>query len=152
MSMKNLCATSMVALCVATLIGCASAQPQPAPAMAQKMAPGEYEATLSGSRKAQITIGDDMSYVYVEDSPRNGLIRQVTRKGFLRFDNWRIARAGRIKLEWLSMNSIKVTSPFGSTIGHGNNEGNLAYSSGPMITGMPQHVFHANRVGSAPQN
>ena len=114
--------------------------------LTMQFAPGEYLGTLSGSREAKITIGEDLSYRYVEDSTRNGIIQQVSRNGALRFKDWRTAKAGNVKLEWVSNNAIKVVSPFSSTIGHGNNQGNEAYSSGPFLTGMPSHTFYLNRV------
>ena len=114
--------------------------------MSLKLAPGTYEAVLAGSRTAKIEINDDLAYKYVEDSSRNGIIKQVRRNGTLRFSTWRKAKAGNIKLEWVSEDTIRVVSPFGSTIGNGNNEGNLAYSSGPFLSGMPSHTFYMNRL------
>ena len=125
--------------------GCAVAESR-ATATTMKFAPGKYEATISGSRKATIEIDEDLAYIYVEDSTRNGLIRQVQRKGNLLFSTWRKAKAGNVKLEWMSQNTIRVVSPFSSTIGNGNNEGNMAYSSGPFLTGMPSHTFYMNRI------
>lgn len=109
-------------------------------------APGEYLAVISGSREASIQIDGSLDYHYVEDSTRNGIIRQVTRKGTLRFKDWRRAMAGNVRLEWIGNNTIKVVSPYSSTIGHGNNQGNESYSSGPFLTGMPSHTFFMNRV------
>lgn len=126
-------------------IGCSVAESK-ATSNTMKFAPGKYEATIAGSRKATIEIDDDLAYRYVEDSTRNGLIRQVQRKGNLLFSTWRKAKAGNIKLEWVSQNTIRVVSPFSSTIGNGNNEGNMAYSSGPFLTGMPSHTFYMNRI------
>ena len=114
--------------------------------LTKEFAPGNYSAVLSGSREAKIQIADDLSYRYVEDSNRNGLIRQVMRNGTLRFSDWRRASAGNVKLEWVGSNTIKVVSPFSSTIGHGNNQGNEGFSSGPFISGMPSHTFYMNRV------
>ena len=113
-----------------------------------KFAPGVYEATLSGSRTAQLEVDSELAFKYIEDSTRNGLIRQVQRKGNLRFSSWRKANAGNVSLEWVSQNTIRVISPFSSTIGHGNNEGNLAYSSGPFLSGMPSHTFYMNRIAA----
>ena len=117
--------------------------------MAKQFVPGSYKAVISGSRIATIHIDEDMRYEYKEDSPRNGVIQQVATKGRLIFSSWRKARAGRVKLEWVSTSSIKVESPYSSTIGHGNNEGNVAFSSGPFITGMPLHVFYMSKLDSA---
>ena len=125
--------------------GCAVAESK-ATDTTKQFAPGVYEATISGSRKAKIEIDEDLAYRYIEDSTRNGLIRQVQRKGNLLFSTWRKAKAGNVKLEWVSQNTIKVVSPFSSTIGNGNNEGNMAYSSGPFLTGMPSHTFYMNRI------
>ncbi len=111
-------------------------------------APGMYEATLSGSRKATIEIDSELNYHYVEDSTRNGLVKQVRRNGTLHFSSWRKAKAGNIKLEWVGQHTIRVVSPFSSTIGNGNNEGNVAYSSGPFLTGLPSHTFFMNRLDS----
>ena len=128
-------------------VGCAVAESK-ANANTMKFAPGVYEATLSGSRKARIEIDEELAYRYLEDSTRNGLIRQVMRKGNLLFSSWRKAKAGNVKLEWVSQDTIRVVSPFSSTIGHGNNEGNVAYSSGPFLTGMPSHTFYMNRIAA----
>ena len=128
-------------------VGCTAAESK-ATANTLKFAPGSYSATLSGSRTAQIEIDSELGYRYIEDSTRNGLIRQVQRKGTLLFSNWRKAKAGNVKLEWVSQDTIRVVSPFSSTIGNGNNEGNVAFSSGPFISGMPSHTFYMNRVGS----
>ena len=128
-------------------VGCAVAESK-ATANTMKFAPGVYEATLSGSRKARIEIDEALAYKYLEDSTRNGLIRQVMRKGNLLFSNWRKAKAGNVKLEWVSQDTIRVVSPFSSTIGNGNNEGNMAYSSGPFLSGMPSHTFYMNRVAA----
>lgn len=125
--------------------GCTVAESR-ATSATMTFAPGKYEATISGSRKATIEIDEDLGYRYIEDSTRNGLIRQVQRKGNLLFSTWRKAKAGNVKLEWVSQNTIRVVSPFSSTIGNGNNEGNMAYSSGPFITGMPSHTFYMNRI------
>ncbi|MCY3858632.1 MAG: hypothetical protein OXG25_06960 [Gammaproteobacteria bacterium] len=128
-------------------LGCAATESK-ATANTMKIAPGVYEATISGSRKARITVDEALGYRYIEDSTRNGLIRQVQRKGTLRFTTWRKAKAGNIRLEWVSQDTIKVVSPFSSTIGNGNNEGNMAYSSGPFLTGMPSHTFYMNRISA----
>lgn len=128
-------------------IGCTATESQ-ATSNTMKFAPGVYEATLSGSRKARIEIDETLAYRYLEDSTRNGLIRQVMRKGNLLFSTWRKAKAGNVKLEWVSEDTIRVVSPFGSTIGNGNNEGNMAYSAGPFLTGMPSHTFYMNRIGA----
>ena len=128
-----------------TVSGCAVAESK-ATANTMKIAPGVYEATLSGSRKARIEVDEELGYRYIEDSTRNGLIRQVQRKGTLLFTTWRKARGGNIKFEWVSQDTIRVVSPFSSTIGNGNNEGNMAYSSGPFLTGMPSHTFYMNRI------
>lgn len=130
-----------------TTAACAVAESQ-ATENTMKFAPGVYEATLSGSRKARIDVDDALGYHYVEDSTRNGLIRQVQRKGTLLFSTWRKAKAGNIRLEWVSQDTIRVVSPFSSTIGNGNNEGNMAYSSGPFLTGMPSHTFYMNRISA----
>lgn len=127
--------------------GCAVAESK-ATDTTMKFAPGVYEATISGSRTAKIEIDKDLAYRYIEDSTRNGLIRQVQRKGNLMFSTWRKAKAGNVKLEWVSQNTIRVVSPFSSTIGNGNNEGNMAYSSGPFLSGMPSHTFFMNRIES----
>lgn len=127
--------------------GCAVAESQ-ANSNTMKFAPGVYEATLSGSRKARIEVDKVLGYQYVEDSTRNGLIRQVQRKGTLLFSTWRKAKAGNIRLEWVSQDTIRVVSPFSSTIGNGNNEGNMAYSSGPFLSGMPSHTFYMNRISA----
>ena len=137
---------AIVALFGLAVVGCTAAESK-ATATTMKFAPGVYEATLSGSRKARIEIDEVLAYSYLEDSTRNGLIRQVMRKGDLLFSTWRKAKAGNIKLEWVSEDTIRVVSPFGSTIGNGNNEGNMAYSSGPFLTGMPSHTFYMNRIG-----
>lgn len=138
--------TMFCAVCLgALLFGCAAAENK-ATATTMKFAPGIYEAQISGSRTAKIEIDKDLGYKYIEDSTRNGLIRQVQRKGTLLFSTWRIAKAGNVKLEWVGNNTIKVISPFSSTIGHGNNEGNMAYSAGPFLTGMPSHTFYMNRL------
>lgn len=141
---KFLVLTALVGI---TAVGCAVAESK-ATANTMKFAPGVYEATLSGSRKARIEIDEALAYQYVEDSTRNGLIRQVMRKGNLLFSTWRKAKAGNVKLEWVSEDTIRVVSPFSSTIGNGNNEGNMAYSSGPFLTGMPSHTFFMNRIDS----
>ena len=136
----------LITLVVIVTSGCTVAESK-ATANTLKFAPGVYEATLSGSRMAKIEIDEELAYRYIEDSPRNGLIRQVSRKGNLLFSTWRKAKAGNIKLEWMNEDTIRVVSPFGSTIGNGNNEGNMAYSSGPFLSGMPSHTFYMNRVG-----
>ena len=132
-------------LSFACLGGCSASSFEPSK-MTLQLVPGSYEAVISGSRMAKLAVSDDLTFKYVEDSTRNGIIKQVMRSGTLRFSTWRMAKAGNIRLEWVSGASIKVVSPFGSTIGHGNNEGNLAYSSGPFLTGMPSHTFYLNRV------
>ncbi len=136
----------LIMLVVFVTAGCTVAESK-ATANTLKFAPGIYEATLSGSRMAKIEIDKELGYRYLEDSPRNGLIRQVSRKGNLLFSTWRKAKAGNIKLEWMNEDTIRVVSPFSSTIGNGNNEGNMAYSSGPFLSGMPSHTFYMNRVG-----
>lgn len=129
------------------LAGCTAAESK-ATSTTMKFAPGSYEAVISGDRKAVLEVDEQLGYRYIEDSTRNGVIRQVQRKGTLLFSTWRKAKAGNIKLEWVSGNTVRVTSPFSSTIGHGNNEGNMAYSSGVFLTGMPSHTFFLNRLGS----
>ena len=137
----------LVAFASVAALGCAVAESQ-ANANTMKFAPGVYEATISGSRKARIEVDEALAYRYIEDSTRNGLIRQVQRKGTLLFSSWRKAKAGNIRLEWVSQDTIRVVSPFSSTIGNGNNEGNMAYSSGPFLTGMPSHTFFMNRISA----
>ena len=127
------------------LIACSSVNYE-VPEAARKFAPGEYEAVLSGARKAKLIVDEEMKYEYVEDSPRNGIIKQVMTRGNLRFESWRKAKAGRVHLEWVSPTTIKVESPYASTIGHGNNEGSLSYSAGPFLTGMPRHVFYLTKA------
>lgn len=134
-------------LAVLVLVGCTAAESK-ANSNTLKFAPGHYEAVLAGARKAVLEVDQELGYRYIEDSTRNGIIKQVQRRGTLLFSTWRKAKAGNIKLEWVSADTIRVVSPFSSTIGHGNNEGNLAYSAGPFLTGMPSHTFYLNRLGS----
>ncbi|MCY4657275.1 MAG: hypothetical protein OXC80_10740 [Gammaproteobacteria bacterium] len=105
---------------------------------------GHYRAVLTGNRQVVLTIHEDLSYDYVEDSYRRGHVAQVFRSGTLRATGEQTARVGLVQLEWIYPGNVKALSPYGgsrrpnSTAGLGTGRGGMIYSDG-------SHVFFLRR-------
>lgn len=105
---------------------------------------GHYEATLTGDREVVLTIHDDLTFEYIEDSYRRGHVSQVFRRGELRAISPRSARAGLIQLRWISPGNIRASSPYGGGRRPNTVGGGSAGRSG-MIWADGSHVFFLRR-------
>ena len=106
---------------------------------------GHYIAELTGDREVVLTIHEDLSFEYIEDSFRRGHVSQVFRKGNVRAVSKHTARVGLVQLEWISPNNIKALSPYGGT--RRPSGGNLSGSvgRGGMIWSDGGHVFYLHK-------
>ena len=104
----------------------------------QRLFTGYYEATLIGDRQVVLTIREDLSFEYVEDSYRRGQVRQVYRNGVIRATSTKTAKAGMVQLEWLAPQTIRALSPYGSNI---RPQVGMSGGRGGMIWSYDSHVF-----------
>ena len=134
-----------VGLLVAALVGCVSCVTyKPITSDMKKLFVGNYIATLSGDREVSLTIHDDLTFEYVEDSYRRGHVAQVFRRGDLRAVGRRSARAGLIQLKWISPGNIRASSPYGGGRRPNSSGGGSVGRSG-MIWAEGSHVFFLRR-------
>ena len=110
----------------------------------KKLFVGHYEAVLTGDRQVVLTIHEDLSYEYVEDSYRRGHVAQVFRNGTLKATSNRIAKAGLIHLRWISPSTIRASSPYGGGRRPGGTPGGST-GRGGMIWSDGGHVFFLHR-------
>ena len=105
---------------------------------------GHYHAILTGDREVVLTIHEDMTFEYIEDSYRRGHVSQVFRRGELRATSARSARAGLIQLRWISPGNIRASSPYGGGR-QPNSVGGASTGRAGMIWADGSHVFFLRR-------
>lgn len=127
------------------LVACASCVThKPITSEMKKLFVGHYIATLSGNRGVSLTIHDDLTFEYVEDSYRRGHVAQVFRRGDLRAVGRRSARAGLVQLKWISPGNIRASSPY-SGGRRPNSSGGGSIGRSGMIWAEGSHVFFLRR-------
>ena len=137
--------TFRIGLLAVVLAGCASCVTyKPITSEMKKLFVGHYIATLSGNRGVSLTIHDDLTFEYVEDSYRRGHVAQVFRRGDLRAVGRRSARAGLVQLKWISPGNVRASSPYGGGRRPNSSGGGSVGRSG-MIWAAGSHVFFLRR-------
>lgn len=137
--------TFRLGLLVVVLAGCVSCVTYtPITSEMKRLFVGQYIGTLSGDREVSLTIHDDLSFEYVEDSYRRGHVAQVFRRGDIRAVGTRSARAGLVQLKWISPGNIRASSPYGGGRRPNSSGGGSVGRSG-MIWADHSHVFFLHR-------
>ena len=115
--------TGLLLGCALLIAGCASApvDPGPEPTPQQRgLFPGYYIQQMPGGARAELTIGSDMAFEW--EQPLASRKTKVAR-GTLKITGTREARAGRIRLEWVSRNGVTARSPYGTSMETGGSGG-----------------------------
>ena len=116
--------TVLAAGAALVLVACGATGPQGIePTAAHKqLFPGQYNTTVSGGDVVTLIISPELEYEYEQPLEARKVRKQ---RGTLMVTGDRTARAGRIRLDWASRNTVEVKSPYGTDLESGGGTGGV---------------------------
>ena len=115
--------TGLLLGCALLIAGCAGAPADPgleATPQQKGLFPVYYIQQMPGGAVTELTIGSDLEFEW--EQPLASRKTKVAR-GTLKITGTREARAGRIRLEWVSRNGVTARSPYGTSMETGGSGG-----------------------------
>lgn len=109
--------------CFVFMAGCTTTAPDPgleATPQQKGLFPGYYIQQMPGGAMTELTIGPNMEFEW--EQPLASRKTKVAR-GTLKITGTREARAGRVRLEWVSRNGVTARSPYGTSMETGGSGG-----------------------------
>lgn len=81
---------------------------------------GTYTASVTGGAEVYMHVSDDLAFEFKQPLAE---YKVKTIKGTLSVTGDRTAKAGQVKLEWFGNNTVRVKSPFGTSMSTGGGGG-----------------------------
>ena len=88
---------------------------------------GHYVQTIEGLGVVELYIDSNLDYIWTQPIP---FFVKRTSRGTLKVTSLLEAKAGRVRLKWISRNSVVARSPHGSSMDWDNSGGNSQITVG----------------------
>ena len=88
---------------------------------------GHYVQTIEGLGVVELYIDSNLDYIWTQPIP---FFVKRTSRGALKVTSLLEAKAGRVRLKWISRNSVVARSPHGSSMDWDNSGGNSQITVG----------------------
>lgn len=92
---------------------------------------GTYTAALTGGAEVYMHVADDLAFEFKQPLAE---YKVKTIKGTLAVTGDRTAKAGQVKLEWFGTSTVRVKSPFGTSMSTGGGAGSAQNQWGAEYT------------------
>lgn len=92
---------------------------------------GTYTASVTGGAEVYMHVADDLAFEFKQPLAE---YKVKTVKGTLSVTGDRTAKAGQVKLEWFGTGTVRVKSPFGSSMTAGGGAGTAQSQWGAEYT------------------
>ena len=130
---KRLALAVVAMLAGLVLAACQAAPPAGIPATDAHKAlfAGTYGTTVSGGAEVNMYVTPDLEYEIKQPLAE---YKVKAMKGTLSVTGDKTASAGRVKLEWISRNAVRMKSPFGTSMTSGGSGGSVQSQWGAEYT------------------